>query len=81
MNEEQQQLDISGAITCGLNTLSSEEVRVAARDVEHLATFKGLLRALLKGELTLATPDRVLPEGVNLPVQESENNNDNDNNN
>jgi len=78
MNEEQQQLDISGAVTCGLDTLSSEEVRVAARDVEHLATFKGLLRALLKGELVLATPDRVLPEGVNLPVQEPEKKNEND---
>lgn len=78
---EEQKMDISGAIACGLDTLSSEEVRVASKDVEHLATFKGILRALLKGELILASPDRILPEGVTLPLQNAENNNDNDNNN
>ena len=64
---------LSSAITIGLTTLSSDDVKVSAKDVESLATFKEILRAILNGQLLLATPDRILPEGVELPKEENEN--------
>jgi hypothetical protein len=64
---------LSSAITIGLTTLSSDDVKVSAKDVESLATFKEILRAILNGQLVLATPDRIIPEGVELPKEENEN--------
>jgi len=62
--------ELTKIILAGLNTLSSEDVKVSAREIEALAGFKEILRAILSGELILATPDRVLPEGVELPKEE-----------
>lgn len=62
--------EISQAILCGLNTLSDPEIRIPAKDVELLASFKGLLRGMLAGDIVLASPDRILPEGVELPKEE-----------
>lgn len=59
MNENKQ---LSQAIIIGLETLSSDDIKVSAKDIESLASFKGLLRALLNGELVIATPDRITPE-------------------
>lgn len=61
----------SNAILVGLNTLSNEDTKVSSLDIEALANFKGILRAILNGQLALVSPDRVLPEGVELPKKEN----------
>ena len=53
---------VGNAIVCGLNTLSDPEIRVPARDTELLSTFKGILKALINGELILITPDQLKQE-------------------
>lgn len=58
--------DLSNAVVVGLNTLSNEDVRVPSKDIEALANFKGILKALLNGELVLASPDRIIPEGTKI---------------
>ena len=75
MVKQQQQNNsaaLGSAILCGLTTLSDPDIRVPGKDIEALANFKGILRSLISGELVLATPDRLLPEDMNLPVQEVE---------
>jgi hypothetical protein len=61
---------LTKAILSGFNIMSSEDIRVPASEIEPLANFKDLLKAILNGTLVLATPDRVLPEGVQLPKEE-----------
>ena len=60
-------LDLQKAIAVGLDVLSDPQNRIPSNTIEDLAVFKGILKSLLKGELTLATPDRILPEGAKLP--------------
>ena len=67
MNEQ----NIGLFIQTGLNILSSEETKVPSSQIENLASFKNILRSLLQGELVIATPDRILPDGVELPKQEN----------
>jgi hypothetical protein len=62
---------LTNAIMSGLNIMSSEDIRVPASEIEALANFKDILKAILNGQLILATPDRVLPEGVELPKEET----------
>jgi hypothetical protein len=54
--------NFTDAITCGLNTLSDSEIRVSVKDIENLSVLKAILKALISGELVLATPDRIIPE-------------------
>ena len=66
MQEKTEQ--VGNAIICGLDTLSDPEIRIPARDVELLSTFKGILRALLSGEVVLTTPDNLKSNvGGNIP--------------
>ncbi len=60
---------VAAAISCGLTTLSDPDLRVPASNIEALANFKGLLRGLLQGTLVLATPDKLLPEVVEVPKE------------
>lgn len=69
MQEEQKRVN-ANALMVGLNLMSSEDIRVPARDIETLVVFKDIIRAILNGQLILATPDRILPEGVELPKTE-----------
>ena len=71
MQEEQKRAN-ANALLVGLNFMSSEDIRVPARDIETLVVFKDIIRAILNGQLILVTPDRVLPEGVELPKSEKE---------
>ena len=66
------QHDISKFIQLGLQTLSSDEVKIPSSQIEDLAAFKEILKAVLSGQLILATPDRVLPEGAERPNKEPE---------
>lgn len=58
------------AVRVGLDTLCSAEVRVSAKDVEALAVFKELLRAILAGQLSIVSSNRVLPEGIANPKED-----------
>lgn len=60
--------NIGLCIQTGLDTLNSKEVKVSASEIENLANFKSILKAVLRGELVIATPDRILPDGVELPI-------------
>ena len=62
---------LTNALSIGLNTLNNEDTKVLARDVEALATFKEILRAILSGQLVLASPDRIIPEGSEIPNEEN----------
>lgn len=70
--QEEQQRNNTNALLVGLNLMSSEDIRVPARDIETLVIFKDIIRAILNGQLILATPDRVLPDGVEMPKSEKE---------
>lgn len=71
MQEEQKRAN-ANALLVGLNLMSSEDIRVPARDIETLVVFKDIIRAILNGQLILATPDRILPDGVEMPKSEKE---------
>jgi len=62
--------ELTKTILAGFNVMSSEDIRVKASDIEDLANFKDILRGILNGTLILATPDRILPIGVELPKEE-----------
>jgi hypothetical protein len=62
----------TNALVIGLETLSSEDIKISANNIEALANLKEILRAILNGNLVLATPERVIPESVELPKQEKE---------
>jgi len=64
--------EVANAINCGLITLSDPDLRVPANNIEALANFKGILRGLLQGELVLATPDKLLPQGTEIPEKEKD---------
>ena len=66
MNNEQ----LTGAIMAGFSIMSSKDILLPASDLEALTQFKEILKAILNGSLILATPDRVLQEGVELPKEE-----------
>lgn len=51
--------EVSNAIVTGLRTLSDPSTKVSGNDIESLAIFKNILRAILAGELILASPDRL----------------------
>lgn len=55
-------INISKVIQVGLEVLSSEDVKVSSKDIEALAGFKDILRAILNGQLVIASPDRIIPE-------------------
>lgn len=57
-----QQEQINKAMIAGFETLCSEDIRVKASSIEDLANFKELLRAILSGQLVLASPDRIKDE-------------------
>lgn len=59
--ETKKDIDIANIILLGWNTLNSKEVKVSACDVEKLAQFKEILKAILDGKLVIASPDRVIP--------------------
>ena len=65
-------LNIGGAIQTGYELMCDEQIRVSMDKLESLVEFKGILRAILNGQLIIASPDRLLPEGVNTPEKESE---------
>jgi len=67
-----QATNISKSIQTGLIVLSNDDVKVPASQIEDLAQFKEILRAVLSGQLVLATPDRVLPEGNNIEESKDE---------
>ena len=59
MNE---QIDFSRAITAGLEELSRKDRDVSSANIEALAEFKLILRAIMQGNLVLASPDRIVQE-------------------
>ena len=59
----------SNALICGLETLSSDDVKVAAKNIEQLSNFKQILRAIIRGDLVIASPDKIIPE---TPKQEGD---------
>lgn len=65
-------LDLTNAIQAGLYELDRRDRDVTSANIEALADFKGILRALLNRQLVIATPDKLLPEGAQLPNKESE---------
>jgi hypothetical protein len=64
--------DISRFLSAGLDALSSDDVKIPASKIEDLANFKEILRAVLSGQLIIASPDRVIPEGLKTPNKEPE---------
>jgi len=58
MNNEQ----LTQSFQVGLQTLSSEDVKVSSKDIEALANFKDILKAILSGQLVIATPDKIKSE-------------------
>ena len=66
-------IDLQKAIVTGLEVLNDPDNKVASNTIEDLAVFKNILRAVLNGELVLASPDRILPEGAVTPNEEPTN--------
>lgn len=60
--------NIFRALNAGLNHLSDPEVRPRADQIDDLAELKGILRAVINGQLIIATPDRLIPEGAEKPT-------------
>lgn len=54
--------NISKTIQVGLSTLSDPELKVSSSDIEILADFKSILRAVLNGQLVIASPDKIVPD-------------------
>ena len=71
-------LNIEKAIVTGLEVLNDPNNRVPSNTIEDLSVFKGVLRAILNGELVIASPDRLLPEGAVTPNKEPTNPEGND---
>ena len=65
-------IDLTNAIQAGLYELDRRDRDVTSANVEALAEFKGLLRALLNKQLVIATPDKLLPEDTQSPNKGSE---------
>lgn len=61
--------ELANAFNVGYRLLNGEDLKVPGKDIEALATFKNLLRAILEGQLILATPDRVKPEREETPTE------------
>lgn len=59
-------IDISKAIAVGLDVLNDPQVKISSNLIEDIGVLKSLLRSLEQRQLVLATPDRILPEGINL---------------
>ncbi len=57
MQKQDNATEVSNAIVTGLRTLSDPGTKVSGNDIESLAIFKNILRAILAGELILASPD------------------------
>ena len=53
--------ELTKAIISGMNVMSSDDIKVPTKEIEALATFKDILRAILNGKLVLATPDKLIP--------------------
>lgn len=66
-----QQHDLTKSIQTGLKTLSSEDVKIPSKDIEDLANFKDILKAILSGQLVIATPDRVISQVDVPPIKEA----------
>lgn len=58
---------LANAVNAAFRLFNSDDFNVPVRDLESLAVFKNLLRAILEGQLVLATPDRLKPERENTP--------------
>jgi len=64
MQQKDNATEVSNAIVTGLRTLSDPGTKVSGNDIESLAIFKNILRAILAGELVLASPDAIIKPPV-----------------
>ena len=50
------------ALNAAIIHFEDRDVRVRSDLVDDIANFKGIVRAILNGQLVIASPDRVIPE-------------------
>lgn len=66
-------VNIENAIVAGLEALNDPQVRVPVSQVEDLTVLKNVLKAVLNGQLVLASPDRILPPEADKNPEGKEN--------
>ncbi len=59
-------------IQIGLNTLNDPKIRVPSSDIDELANFKNILRAILNRQLILVSPDIISSDKSQLSNKKSE---------
>ena len=69
MQNQEQNQQFFRALNAGLTHFEDRDVRVRSDLVDDIANLKGIVRAILNGQLVLASPDQIKED---KPPQEGE---------
>lgn len=64
--------NFTNAVNAALEHLSDRQNRVRSDLVDDIAYFKSILRGIASGQLVIASPEKIIPEGIELPKKESD---------
>lgn len=74
MNNNNDNIDVSRAIIAGLDVLNDKDIRVRSDLIDDLALLKNILISINNGHLVIASPERILPKGAEVPGDNTETN-------